>query len=81
MWVSTLGTYLSRLDENEISGAPSDGQYRGENAPGIGIEVERAVRRERAVVEYVSEEAFGNETFGGHGLDTVTLRHDVSPSV
>lgn len=53
-------------------GAPSDGQYGGENAR-FGVEVERAVRRERAVFEYVREEAFGNETFGGDGLDTMTL--------
>lgn len=57
--------------------APSDGQHGGENAR-FGIEDERAVRRERAVFEYVRKEAFGNETVGGHGLDTVTLQQGMS---
>lgn len=55
--------------------APGDGQYGGENAHRFGIEVERSVRRERAVFEHVREEAFGNETGGGHGLDAMTLRN------
>lgn len=68
-----LRTHLS-LEGGVVPGAPGDGQHRGLNAVS-GIEPERAVCREGAnVFENVREEAFGNETFGGHGLDAVTLR-------